>query len=449
VRRLLPLVLLALLAPGAAWGQRTDPTDPKPATVTTFAVTGHGWGHGVGMAQWGAYGYAENGTAYDGILAHYYPGTELTQAPPAPLRILLTTGKTVTMASAADFQVQDALGQTHPLAAGSYALDATLALPDVGPLQAPLVFRPGKAPLQLGAPYRGSIEIDVSGKKLLAVNVVGLDAYIRGVIPREMPKDWPLEALKAQAVAARSYALAARRGGVFDLYADTRDQVYGGLGAETPTTNEAVTETKGQVLDWGGKVATTYFFSSSGGRTAAIADVFPDKPRVPYLVSVRDPYDVMSPWHDWGPVLLTGGQMSKKLGIAGVSDVLAAPDTGRARTVTVTAAAGVKTLPAASIRWALNLRSTWFRVAVLSLTRPAGPVLPGSDVILSGIVRRISIVLLEQKPQYGDWESGPAIEVAPDGTFSVGVRPNGTTLYRLVGDGVDSAPLRVPVAGAS
>ena len=69
--------------------------------------------------------------------------------------------------------------------------------------------------------------------------------------------------------------------------------------------------------------------------------------------------------------------------------------------------------------------------------------------VLSGVVRRISIVLLEQKTQYGDWESGPAIEVAPDGTFSVDVRPSGTTLYRLVGDDVDSAPLRVPVAGAS
>src|SRR5438128_8819375 len=201
----------ALLGPAGANPQTPPPT--ATVTVTTFVITGHGWGHGVGMAQWGAYGYAQNGATYDEILAHYYPGTQLTQALPAPLRILLAAGKTLTVTSAADFQVQDALGQSHPLSAGSYALDATLTLPDVGPLQAPLLFRPGQAPLQLGAPYRGSIEIDVSRKKLLAVNVVGLDAYIRGVIPREMPKDWPLEALKAQAVAARSYALAARRGG--------------------------------------------------------------------------------------------------------------------------------------------------------------------------------------------------------------------------------------------
>jgi stage II sporulation protein D len=447
MRQLLPFLLLALLAPGSAWSRAAD---PLPVTVTTFSVTGHGWGHGVGMAQWGANGYAQNGATYDAILGHYYPGTQLTQASSTPLRVLLTSAKTVTIASAADFTVQDASGQNLPLPAGSYPLDATLQLPDGTALQAPLVFRAGKAPLQLGtAAYRGSIEIDLSGKKLLVVNIVGLDAYVRGVIPREMPKDWPLEALKAQAVAARSYALAARRGGVFDVYADARDQVYGGLAAEAPTTNEAVTETKGQVLDWDGKVATTYFFSSSGGRTASIADVFPDKPRVPYLVSVRDPYDVMSPWHDWGPVLLTGGQMSKKLAIAGVTDLQVTPDAGRARTVTVVGTAGAQTMPATSIRWALNLRSTWFQVSVLSLTRPAGPILPGADVALSGVVRRVAVVLLEQKTQFGDWEAGPAIEVAPDGTFSVDVRPDGTTLYRLVGDGVDSAPLPVPVAGTS
>jgi SpoIID/LytB domain protein len=281
------------------------------------------------------------------------------------------------------------------------------------------------------------------------VNVVGLDAYVRGVIAREMPKSWPLEALKAQAVAARSYALAVRRGGLFDLYADTRDQVYGGIPAETPTTNEAVTETKGQVLDYGGKPATTYFFSSSGGRTAAVADVFPDKPRVPYLVSVGDPYDVMSPWHDWGPILVTGGEMSKKLGVAGVSDIEASPASGRVRSVTVTGTAGPKTLSADSIRWALQLRSTWFTVSALSLSRPAGPFLPGASLTLTGVARHVAVVLLEQKTRYGDWEPGPALEVAPDGTFSVSVQPEGTTQYRLVGDGVDSASLSVPVAGSS
>jgi hypothetical protein len=141
--------------------------------------------------------------------------------------------------------------------------------------------------------------------------------------------------------------------------------------------------------------------------------------------------------------------MSKKLGIGGVTDVEAAPGAGRAQTVTVSGATGARTLPATSIRWALDLRSTGFEVSVLSLSRSPGPILPGSEVTLTGIARHVSVVLLEQKTQHGDWESGPAVELAPDGTFSVSVRPSGTSSYRLVGDGVDSAPLRVPVAGAS
>jgi stage II sporulation protein D len=443
---LLPLIAVALLAPGSAAAKRAA---PPLVTAATFAVSGHGFGHGVGMAQWGAYGYAQNGATYDQILAHYYPETQLTQAPATPLRVLVASGARLTVSSSAEFQVVDAAGATYPLTAGSYTFDKRLQVAAVGPLQPPLVFAPGEAPLVLGRPYRGSIEIDVSHGKLLAVDVVGLDAYVRGVLSREMPKSWPLEALKAQAVAARSYALAARRGGVFDLYSDSRDQVYGGIGAETPATDVAVADTQGQVLDYAGKVATTYFFSSSGGRTAAVADVFPTKPHVPYLVSVGDPYDVMSPWHDWGPILLTGAQLSKKLNIPGVSDLEPAPATGRPTTVTVAGADGTQSVPAESIRWALGLRSTWFSVSVLSLSRPAGPILPGADVTLSGSARHVSVVLLEQKTRYGDWQQGPALQLAPDGTFTVSVRPDGTTLYRLVGDGVESAPLRVPVAGGS
>ena len=102
-----------------------------------------------------------------------------------------------------------------------------------------------------------------------------------------MPKTWLPEALKAQAVAARSYALAVRKTtGAFDVYPDTRSQVYGGVNAESPTTTAAVDATVGGVLTYGGKIATTYFFSTSGGRTAAINDVWKSAP-VPYLVSVQ------------------------------------------------------------------------------------------------------------------------------------------------------------------
>ena len=149
------------------------------------------------------------------------------------------------------------------------------------------------------------------------MNVVGLEAYLQGVVPREMPSAWPPEALKAQAVAARSYALATRAGRrAFDLYADVRSQVYGGVAAEEPATTTAVDATAGQVVLYDGKVATTFFFSTSGGRTASAADAWSGEP-VPYLVSVADPYDDASPYHDWGPLRSPRPTLAKKLERAG------------------------------------------------------------------------------------------------------------------------------------
>src|SRR5437763_5943228 len=102
----------------------------------------------------------------------------------------------------------------------------------------------------------------------MAVNAVDLDGYVKGVVPGEVPASWPPEALKAQAVAARTYALTTDAGGsLFDQYADTRSQVYGGISAETPATNVAVRDTAGQIVTYRGRPATTYFFSTSGGKT--------------------------------------------------------------------------------------------------------------------------------------------------------------------------------------
>src|SRR5256886_12532125 len=121
-----------------------------------------------------------------------------------------------------------------------------------------------------------------------------------------MPYRWRLAALEAQAVAARSYAIATLKPTArFDLYPDTRSQVYGGIAYETPRTDLAVHRTAGRVLTWNGHVATTFFFSTSGGRTAAIRDVWPRAAPAPYLRSVVDPYDAGSPHHAWGPLVLT------------------------------------------------------------------------------------------------------------------------------------------------
>src|SRR5215213_235565 len=100
-------------------------------------------------------------------------------------------------------------------------------------LAGPVLFLPGTTPLDLGGEYRGQIEVGVTGTRLAAINIVGVEQYLAGVVAREMPSDWPDEALRAQAVAARSYAFANRAAGKpFDLYADVRSQVYGGVAAE-------------------------------------------------------------------------------------------------------------------------------------------------------------------------------------------------------------------------
>ena len=170
----------------------------------------------------------------------------------------------------------------------------------------PLTFVAGKGgPLTLRRRYRGKIQVDLVDGKLRAIDVVGLEQYLYGVVPSEMPSTWAPEALKAQAVAARSYALATRQiAAPFDVYSDTRSQMYLGVSHESPAATAAVDLTKGQVLFYGGTVATTFFSSTSGGKTESSLDW--SGTALPYLVSVPDPYDDISPYHNWGPVAVTG-----------------------------------------------------------------------------------------------------------------------------------------------
>jgi stage II sporulation protein D len=459
------LALALLVAPvGGASGQAPGP--PAQVTVTTFAISGRGYGHGVGMGQWGAFGLAQRGAGYEEILAHYYPGTALGRRPGVTLRVLLWEGQgRYTILSPVPFRLRDGAGEEYPLAAGRYRVGPRLVLSLSAherplALPGPLTFLPGKEPLQVGAPgqplrpYRGRLQLQPVAGRLQAVNVVALEDYLKGVVPAEMPADWPLQALKAQAVAARSYALAERQDGAL-LYADQRSQVYGGLSAETPRAVQAVRETRGEVLLYKDEVATTLFFSSSGGRTAALTDVFPTRRPVPYLVSVRDPYDVVSPYHTWGPVLLSAAQVSRALRVAGVRDLETVPATGRARQVVAHGKSGDVVLPASDVRSALGLRSTWIRPAVLSLSRPAEAVVPGRAVTLSGVARRVrGPVLLEEQPAGGAWRPGPALDLAPDGSFVVSVQPTVPTRYRLLaadavtGQPIRSRPLFVPVTGS-
>ena len=306
---LLPVLGAALLLPGGA-----SPQTPPAVTATTFVISGRGWGHGVGMSQWGAYGYAKHGVTYDKILAHYYPGTTLGPSPLGKINVLLVEGAGRVVVSSPDpSRSRAATASFASSRPATIALDSKLSIavrPRPAGRAAPRPARllAGQEPALAEEPVsRARSLFDRMARSCSVINSVSLESYVRGVVSSEMPSQWPVEAVKAQAVAARSYALAHRRGGGFDVYNDTRDQVYGGISAETPTGDQAVLGTKRQVLLYDGKVAQTFFFSSSGGRTAAVTDVFASAKSIPYLVAVSDPYDTFSPYHTLGPRPDAGG----------------------------------------------------------------------------------------------------------------------------------------------
>jgi stage II sporulation protein D len=197
----------------------------RTAAGKTLTIVGAGDGHGVGMSQDGALGYAQHGWSYQQILDHYYRHTGIGRAPAKTVvRVLLAGGK---------------------------------------------------------------------------VKRLPLERYVRGVVGAEVSASWPMAALEAQAVASRTYALTAHAGGSsFDVYADTRSQMYLGKAAESARTNAAVKATEGQIVTYAGKPAITYFFAASGGHTESVQYAFPGSAPQPWLVGVADPYET-GPMHRW------------------------------------------------------------------------------------------------------------------------------------------------------
>jgi stage II sporulation protein D len=447
-------VAFSLVVAGVALGAERGARQATQVTSTTFVITGHGNGHGVGMGQWGAYGMAKAGASYSKILGFYYPGTQLGQSPVKSVRVLLAeTSRAATVTSDTPFRLRDAAGKVHKVVSG-VTVDPSLKTQFAPAARAqalpgPLMLLPGRSPLTYRRPYRGQIQLQVVSGRLQVVNVIGLDDYVKGVVTGESPKDWPEAALEAQAVASRSYAVATLGAGKL-LYTDQRSQVYGGIGGESSTGVQAVTETRGQVLLYDDKVATTFFSSSTGGRTTAITDLVPGAKPVPYLVAHADPYDRASPWHTWGPVAYTGAQISKALGVPGVTDVTPVPATGHARQLVATTADGTqKTVDAAGVlRGSLGLRSTYVTFGLLSLSRPLGAPAPGSALTLTGKVRAVKgPITLEQSTSGGSWATGPTLTLAKDGSFTVPITVQQTTSYRLSAQGIKGQPLSVPARG--
>jgi stage II sporulation protein D len=453
-------VICSVLAVGVALAGSTRsglreaaPAGPQPGEPV-FVINGRGWGHGVGMSQWGANGFAQRGMTYDRILTHYYSGTNIGEAPVATVRVLLAAAKkSLTITSTMPFRVRDASGQARVMLAGKHVLGPGLRVQPKGAkrkvaLKAPLDFLPGAQPLELERPYRGTIRVDVRRGRLRTINHVGLEQYLYGVVPAEVPDDWPAEVLKAQAVAARTYALATRKSeGDFDLFSDVRSQVYRGVDEEEVTTNRAVDETAGEILEYRGRIVTTYFHSTSGGRTASIADVWPGSSPVPYLVSVEDPHDSLSPHHTWGPVVVPAARLDKVLKAPGrLIDVrLTVNPSARVNLVTGIGSLGETSVRSADVRRELTLRSTWFRVGVMLLASPAKPLAYGAAGRLTGIARGVGRPVLEQQTSAG-WRTIASVKPQADGTFSATVRPIASGGYRLNTGQARTAVTQVSVA---
>jgi stage II sporulation protein D len=306
--RLLTLLFFFCLAPSAQAG-------------VSWLVKGHGFGHGVGMSQYGAYGYAKHGKGYRFILGHYYRGTTIGQVGGVRIvRVLLDiAGGDVGFSGATS-----ACGQALDPARGYEAhrdgsgvkLRNSAGVPLASCGRRLRAAGNGRVEIAGIGAYRGALEVvptDSDPGSLNVINALPIDQYIKGVIPNESPASWPQGALRAQAVAARSFALSVSVGGNgFDLYNDTRSQVYEGLASETASTNLATDATKGQVLMYGGEIVEAYFSACSGGHTESVQNVFFGSP-IPFLVGVPDPYDYYCPLHNW-TLRFSGPEISAKLG---------------------------------------------------------------------------------------------------------------------------------------
>ena len=219
--------------------------------------------------------------------------------------------------------------------------------------------------------YRGRLQLRLEGGQLQVVNHVPLETYLPSVVGSEMPASWPLEALRAQAVAARTYALKARKpASVFDLQATTASQVYKGVEAETPSTRAAVEGTRGLVLTYDDALIDAVFHSSSAGSaTESSGQLWPRQ--LPYLVSVPD-FDRESPVREWRQPLDAArlGRAFPELEAVTAIEVVSTTATGRVRQARVLGPSGQLLLSGAQLRSRLGLKSTWVRFELAPIAAP-------------------------------------------------------------------------------
>jgi stage II sporulation protein D len=308
-----------------------------PAGKISFC--GHGWGHGVGLAQYGALGMAQAGIGWPQIIQRFYSGVSIGAVPNATIRVYLTRaggnitprGGGATIADAAGTTL-GTVGPDQPVAFGRNGDGSVSASWAGGSARgAPLRLLPAGGLFQVnggGPRYRGEAWVDGGSGALKVINHVDLESYLQGI--SEVPSSWPINAIAAQTVAARSYALYHLGGGLYDVDDTTNFQVYGGVDRETASQNAAVAATRSQGIFVNGQIIDAVFSSSDGGHTQCASAEWGngDNPCTPsYLSGVIDNYDV-SPLHTWYTNAYTPAQIQQFL-VKAAADGNAAYDASR------------------------------------------------------------------------------------------------------------------------
>lgn len=479
---------------------------PAQAADAIFAVSGRGWGHGIGMTQYGAKGYAEKGWDYRRILGWYFQQTTIATRAELTVKVDLDASK----AARSSWRIAAASSSTtmtvSDLAAGVRSVDVTrgasvwvtfsgggavlradkvdaktkahvagsvvatfpgAVIASTGSLASSKVrFLGTSGPFsQSNIAWRGQIRFTPNTTTGHAIDYLPMEQYLRGVVPRESPSSWPVEALRAQAVAARSYAYDAASSGAV-LWCTTMSQVYNGAddGAnshESSKTDAAVSATADEFVVYGSKVVTTYFSSSSGGRTANSKDVWfssrSDNDTPPYYTSVVDA-DNASPDYRWSLADMTGTTLAGK--IRAHYSSLAHPSPARVTTVTLEpgssgfvryiklhwSSGSDTTLTGPQFQHALGLKSSAFSVKLknppavattITLQSSAATVSANATFTLSGKAapaRAAGVTVQRKSPGATAWVTVKTLTTKSDGTFSVSTQSStaGATEYRAV-----------------
>lgn len=327
----------------------------------SFVFIGGGTEHGIGMSQHGARGLAKLGKNYQEILGHYYQNTRIKHVNTANknvrIGIVLGGGGGKICAKGGTAHMAGSLIKKDDCVEVRPSIGDVMITPDSAATYFEVTYK-----LSGYNEYFGSIQVKNIGGSLFTINHINVEEYLKGVVPAEMPRSWPLEALKAQAVAARSYALRQiKPSAVFDMDDSTRFQVYLGKKYQFASTNAAVDQTAGQVVMYGSEIIPCYYHSTSGGYTENNENIWGGRPR-PYLRGVPSPWEEDSPWWSWSSKVFSRQELSDilardertNIGLLQKIEIINRGISGRVIAVKLSGSAGQRIITGQTLRKVIN-----------------------------------------------------------------------------------------------